>query len=1093
MEIKNFQFLKDEPITPGTPGYFDFYHKYFSPALKDMVLSDSCPHTIGLFSKWGTGKSSIVDQLSKDLETENRAHVFIFDTWKYQEDSLRRTFLIKLYTFLKSKEYKIPEEILSSFYKKKSNSVTSTNDALLPLTEQKGVLGWFKRNWTIIALTIVIVAVAAFYILVTYYPNNKLLTAIRDFLTSVAALGGLVFVLKPVGEKLVDQIVTKMFESTERYTEVRTQIEEEDRLNSPEQFEEIFNSLISCVIEKKLVIVFDNVDRVQGDIALKTLSTIKTFLDPLDKTKVVFLVPCDSDAINQQIKAFYKNQADGGDFDEAEYLRKLFNTVIYTPEFIDDDIHQYTSALIENTGDIKSLLLNENVISVITKAFKSNPREVKQFINNLVAAVLIASKTEVADLILTKENIGFFTKVMVLKQKFSPAYKRLRENWSDPQKIVTEKPEPGLRDFLTLTSTITTDDAEPFIYFKSPQIEGDLTDSKGIRKALVEGNSEEFEKLVSTETKKDKLARFVSRLLKNYKSQPQILLRIFKTQLQGFGNLGEKINNVDFLESCLETIEVIWNNYLELPPPLVFDLLVRSKNTSKREAILDRYVLTLGNEEVKVETNKVYLHDLIEEFIKNKDYMTATHQSKVMDAVRQNLAGRDDILLQFTTLDLQKVFVSPDSIRKILQEDLNNKNLKQYLPILNLYKDYIESLKLGPILLGRIPQFISLQNSETPTNTPEKLAFHENLLIIFNNFGASLKDLSQAQQLEIFNGLNTAYGQVAPGEDVQGKIVNGLRWLSLRATDPNVKTQSDTQINNFISRSSGDALAKVLNYWDEKSRPNFIKAYFASIKARCVSEDSVLRTAYESGDDSQKLELAQHAISQRGDHGIKFLSDLGDKLPDRQEVIKTLLTKAQNLSIQDREPIFQYLKGRIAINDDVGLKQLATKQILEYLKSNDQRLVDFGVTLLSEKFLSDSDQREIAKEMLDFYTNRSGPLQKYDLGVVSHLVQIESKLQDVLKEKVIYLIFSNISPDRQFEILPPLVEEIAAMKPDSDKYEKDYSDLTERIITWPESEQKNQLVKRLAEVFKTVSGEKAKECIKKISPFLKEENKNPQT
>ena len=33
-------------------------------------------------------------------------------------------------------------------------------------------------------------------------------------------------------------------------------------------------------------------------------------------------------------------------------------------------------------------------------------------------------------------------------------------------------------------------------------------------------------------------------------------------------------------------------------------------------------------------------------------------------------------------------------------------------------------------------------------------------------------------------------------------------------------------------------------------------------------------------------------------------------------------------------------------------------------------MVQFGVTLLKEKFLSDSDEREIAKEMIDFYNNR---------------------------------------------------------------------------------------------------------------------------
>src|ERR1700722_9817573 len=115
---------------------------------------------------------------------------------------------------------------------------------------------------------------------------------------------------------------------------------------------------------------------------------------------------------------------------------------------------------------------------------------------------------------------------------------------------------------------------------------------------------------------------------------------------------------------------------------------------------------------------------------------------------------------------------------------------------------------MRPIVLDRVAQFISLQNSETPSAGPEKLAFHDNLLILFNNFGASLKSLAQPKQLEILNTLNAAYGQVPVGNELQGKVVNGLRWLSLRTADPTVKAQADAQINNFISQSSGETLAK---------------------------------------------------------------------------------------------------------------------------------------------------------------------------------------------------------------------------------------------------------------------------------------------
>lgn len=402
----------------------------------------------------------------------------------------------------------------------------------------------------------------------------------------------------------------KIFESTKTYTEIRTQVEEEDRLNSPEQFEYVFTKLVECVKEGKLVIVFDNIDRVQGDIALKTLSTIKTFLD-VGKSKVIFLVPCDAGAINKQIQVFYNNQKDK-DFDESEYLKKLFNVIINTPEFIEDDLNMFTSTLMNQTGDdMKAIIKHDQVLSVITKAFKNNPREVKQFINNLVSAVLVASKTGVADHILSPENIGYFTKVTILKQKFPSAYKKLKENWSRPEEITDPKDQDvdeDLRTFLTLTSTISTTDAEPFIYFKKPQVTSILQDAENIRKALVEGNIEEFEKLALIEADKVNLVQYVAMLLRSYKSQVQILFSIFKTQIQVFSNLQQNLShNQLYLEETINTIEIIWDKYLELPTAAVFDLIPKL-NPAKRSEIINRYISSLATEEIKIDSNKPFLY-----------------------------------------------------------------------------------------------------------------------------------------------------------------------------------------------------------------------------------------------------------------------------------------------------------------------------------------------------------------------------------------------------------------------------------------------------------------------------------------------------
>ncbi len=1093
MEIKGFNFIQDKPILPGDIGYFDFYHKYFSPALKDMVLSDTCPHTIGLFSKWGSGKSSIIDQLSKDIKSEKGTNVFVFDAWKYQEDSLRRTFLIKLEKFLIEQKYDVPKDILSPFYRKKTTSTATPVE--IPEHTEKISGNIFYRAWSFIKtykivfllLVLPLSLAVGFQFVLAYHPANKLVIAINSTLVYLNTLAWLVFFLKPISEKALEKVTSKIFESTKSYTEIRTQIEEEDRLNSPEQFENVFNEMIKSVKNGKLVIVFDNIDRVQGDIALKILSTIKTFLDPIEKSKVIFLVPCDSDAINKQIVAFYNNQ-NSNDFDESEYLKKLFNVIIHTPEFIDADLQQYTSSLIDQTGEIKNIINKEDVISVITKAFNSNPREVKQFINNLVSAVLVASKTEVADLILSEENIAYFTKVTILKQKFPTAYKKLKENWNEPEKILgTENVDPKLRDFLTLTSPTTTEDAEPFIYFKTPEVVRDLSDPKAIRRTLIDANVDEFGKVAGAETKKDKLVHYVTLLLKNYKTQPRILLSIFKTQIQGFANLNEDIKSKDYLDTSAEIIEIIWNNYLELPTSLIFELIQKITDKNKRTVTLDRFIAVLGNEELKIETHKAYLHNLIDELIKHFALFSIDQKEKIVEALRQNMVGKNDVLLKFSSLDTQTNFIHPDTLRNIIQENLTNENLREYMSVLNLYKEFIKNTGLDTLLIQKLTQYISSENAQIPTTTVPKINFYTDLLVLIRNFGKKIKELTPAGQLELFNNLNTAYGQSVQTDELQYLVVNAFRWLETLVTDTATKTQIQGKIDTYISQATKVSFEKVLSYWSAESKVSFMESHFTAIKARSLQDEDILSVSYELGSEDQKLKLVQHLIANKADHGIAFLSKLADKLPDRQKVVEAILTKVQTLSLDQRVDAFNFLKGKIARNDDVNLKQLAIKQISEYLKSANQASIQFGVTLLKEKFLSDTDEREVAKDMIDYYINRATVLQTYDLPVIEHLSEIETKLQDALKGKLIYLILNNISSDREFGIQKPLISYILKMNADSDLYEKDYSDLVERLLIWTDSEQKNSVVTEVANMLKSIPGSKAKEYLKKVVPLQKEE------
>ncbi len=114
----NFEFLSDEAVREIENDRLK--HPSIAEAIKTIVVNCPLPFTIGLFGKWGTGKSSIANFLkSKLVECREKIVVVDFDVWKYAEDSLRRYFLTNLVTKLKEQKslkdkYELDERVESS-------------------------------------------------------------------------------------------------------------------------------------------------------------------------------------------------------------------------------------------------------------------------------------------------------------------------------------------------------------------------------------------------------------------------------------------------------------------------------------------------------------------------------------------------------------------------------------------------------------------------------------------------------------------------------------------------------------------------------------------------------------------------------------------------------------------------------------------------------------------------------------------------------------------------------------------------------------------------------------------------------------------
>ena len=125
MENEKKLFLPDDPIKEE--GQDAFGHKALVDALYHCVTECEFKINIGLFGKWGVGKTSIVELLQKRLEgkAENN-QIFVFDAWKHSCSSLSHELILELnrkshkfdQQIIESKIYDISEGLPLSWYKR---------------------------------------------------------------------------------------------------------------------------------------------------------------------------------------------------------------------------------------------------------------------------------------------------------------------------------------------------------------------------------------------------------------------------------------------------------------------------------------------------------------------------------------------------------------------------------------------------------------------------------------------------------------------------------------------------------------------------------------------------------------------------------------------------------------------------------------------------------------------------------------------------------------------------------------------------------------------------------------------------------------
>ena len=394
-------------LVADTPAEKDAFggHERVAQSIVEVLRTEDGGRSIGLEGGWGAGKSTIVNLVSKKLSQTRGCdyEVIVFDTWAHQDDPLRRTFLENLinriqdFGWVKRKEW---DRILAELTKRRREDTTR----VVPKLTGTGIL-------------------FALFLLLSIPVGSVLISASATLLTSQNGStqlaiwffgGGVVVLLVPVILFLVMLGNRRMRRSKadgsgqneglnelpalvtgQASTESRTIVTQTPDPTSVE-FAEIFRSLLSEALKpenRKLLLVIDNLDRVQPSDALSIWSTLQTFLGHSDYQRANWidrlwlLIPYDRKAI---LRLWDRSGIKSDLAPAASFLDKTFQLKFEAPPLLllnwRDLLNETLQQALPNHADED--FRNIYRAYAVKSGFESSaptPRDLKIFVNQIGA------------------------------------------------------------------------------------------------------------------------------------------------------------------------------------------------------------------------------------------------------------------------------------------------------------------------------------------------------------------------------------------------------------------------------------------------------------------------------------------------------------------------------------------------------------------------------------------------------------------------------------------------------------------------------------------------------------------------------------
>ncbi len=373
-------------------------HGRIARAIATLIKEEEGGKTIALTGSWGSGKSTVV-QILKNILSKNEnskddsdVEVFVYDAWSHERDPLRRAFLEELIDYLIERGW-----ISDIKWNKKKEELAKR----LKITETKPT-PYLTKGGIAFAISALLVPVGL-----------TLLSAIKEPPSWIPLMGGLlaaspliVFLClwffgnenksnnsskKSKNNEKIKNILSLLVYKTEAHVRNET-------IETPEptsiEFQKVFYDLLDEALgadeRRQLLIVIDNLDRIDPKTALSIWSTMCTFFDSHRLShkwmpRFWLLVPFDPSALHR----LWSESTNEDDLANA-FKDKTFQITFHVPPPVRSDWkeffkEQFFKAFPEHNEEDFHKIYRLYSIKGIPEERPLTPRDIKLFINRLVA------------------------------------------------------------------------------------------------------------------------------------------------------------------------------------------------------------------------------------------------------------------------------------------------------------------------------------------------------------------------------------------------------------------------------------------------------------------------------------------------------------------------------------------------------------------------------------------------------------------------------------------------------------------------------------------------------------------------------------